>query len=663
MAETRALAERQVKPAALHLTPAESHWGKVLGVDSAGNAITTTSLVLHEETKGLTAYPMKDARSVHPGARMLVIGEGNAVDPRLLWAGETDRSMVEFEMRHRDVVDLTKIMRDPDYGPKLKQHLDEYEKLGEDLRAEDRIDSSFQAIRFSHNFYETSPNVFAYVGAPEVDKYDHCNFKLHYMGDNDEPVDISLRPKQSTVVPGTHPPVVLTLIVNENNGHYMLVPSRPKFSDALPKQEAQPVELTRLASQEDVSARLQRDFPWLQDADIFPPGKHLPIAQVGEGRVEIDEMRFKQIYDQVHDSELKGAKPNEFEELYIAARDYCHALQLACRVEYRGEDLTAMDGRLRGMKREEKEALMDAFVAKVEGEKQSLLAPRRQKEKELFGHQLPDLARLPKRRYVSGNTIYPNEYLGKYYLRSDTISWVTDLMHGESGGLFEEGKDAYRMLADVESHEEGHAIVPDGLGEKWPRSEVWNEWFSVIYPRRLQGQEPEFISIYQRKVNNGADQYSTAEQQHGAHELDKMVQELVGKAQTGRLKYKNKSLTAEDVERSVLASAFAQRERGDFEFMGAEVTGFADLYDAVTLQENHKAFSGFSLLPARTKKKEAGPFEKRLEGCEDVAYRARGKKKSESAGRNIGYQDVEKMLLQSLQKQIVGSCKELLDIK
>lgn len=658
MTETQATRhEAKAVTPPLQLTPAETRWGKVIGVDSVGNPVVTGSLLLTEKGRHLTLRGVPTGRAIDPESRALAIGEGDNLNPALLQAGEGGKSMVEFEILRRDVIDLTDIMRHKDeYGPQLDAHLQEGPELMKTRpRAEDRWRSDFKTVWFERNGLSTSDYAFGYIGVPEVDDYDRCNFKIHYT--DETPMQVSLYPKESIAIPTSDSMIVLTLIVNENNGRYYLVPSHPKFSDAVPAQKAQRVEFSRLASQEDVYDRLRRDFPWLKSDDIFPLGPHVPLQQVGDGDADIDETRFKQIYDSSREHEVKRQKPNDFEEQYIAARNYCHEVQLAYQVEHPNDDTATVAGQLGALSRKDKEGLVEQFVARVEENKRALLEPRRLKERELFGHHLPDLSRLPKRRYVSGNTIYPDEYLGKYYINTDTIALVTDM---SDGGIFEKGKDSYAALAELESHEEGHAIVLYDKEAKWPRRELWNEWVSVIYPRRLQGQEVQLDSLYHQTLREPSN-FVTLEQQHGAFELDKMVQELVAKAQTGKLKYKNRILAPEDVERSVLASAFAQKERGEFVFMDTPVVAFADLYDASAMQEGHNALSGFSLLPSRLKRKQPSPFEQRLAGCEDVTYRqhTEKRKKKTEEGRQV---DINKAFVRAMRPVIVSACKEVLEI-
>jgi hypothetical protein len=645
-------------PAQFRLTPAEAKWGKVIGIDSTEKPITSSSPVLIERDRHLFLEVASHNPFTGGSCRMVSIGEGGHIDPAQLRAGETGNSLIEFKTHRGHTIDLTEMIYDRDtYEPALKevvQNATENYKMNP--RAEDRWNSSLKTIWFEGGLSH-SEQAFAYIGMPKIDRSGRCNFTLHYAGPE---VEVSLSPKQSMLISSPESVTILTLIVNPNNGHYYLVPSHPKFSEAVADKDAVQVVSGRLESPDDVLQRLSHDFSWVKASDFDPPGPHIPLNQVGEGGVEIDKARFVQIYDESLRDSMERAQPNEFEQTYIAVRNYCYAVQLAYLAAHPGEAQAAsVSSRLASMGREEKEAMLDSFVAEVTARKRELLLLRRLKEAQLFGMQVPDISPYPKKRYISGETISPDSFLGKYYLRSNTVAMVTDMMRGGDNGLFAEGVDPYELLADVESHEDGHAQKKiDKKEYPWPRSEVWNEWQTVIYPRRLRGQKPSFLSIYQHRIP-GKDHNATENQQHGAFELDAMVQELVAKAHGGKLKYKGKRISPDDVERSALASSFSHRERGEFEFLGTQVVGFADLYDAAGIPAEGRKQSYFTPLPARMMGNRGGAFEIRLKGCEDEDYHNRKRKKSDYSH---AMQSIEQQFVRFMKSALVANAKQVLGI-
>ncbi|MDP1624361.1 MAG: hypothetical protein Q8L64_01190 [bacterium] len=74
---------------------------------------------------------------------------------------------------------------------------------------------------------------------------------------------------------------------------------------------------------------------------------------------------------------------------------------------------------------------------------------------------------------------------------------------------------------------------------------------------------------------------------------------LMEKAERGGLKFYIKKIAPDDVVRSMLATAFARRENGIFNYSDLLVVGFRTLYDAAYGR---------------------GSFDKKLQGCTDDDY-------------------------------------------
>ncbi|MEK7595418.1 MAG: hypothetical protein AAB443_02420 [Patescibacteria group bacterium] len=405
----------------------------------------------------------------------------------------------------------------------------------------------------------------------------------------------------------------------------------------IPDRKVEPKAVERMSSQEEVLARLRVEFPWLQKEDIENAkqgfyGELLSVPELPFKKSILtlsDYHRFRDAYGPARIEDVQNEKPNDHESEYLTARNYARMIQFQIRISnpsFRtpaiGQDYWQnLNDSIAKTTPEDRLQKSTEFLVGVEQEVIGLLKPRWQREEELFGGRITN----PMERYIHKFATHQTmeemrSVLGLYAFGTMTI--MSDAFYQPE----ETPEQALVRVAEVSSHEIGHSGLQEKRqqqskssprqrwnqvlsGDSWPSEEIWNQWKSVTFPRRLanspvpKGYQDTNYNYKIASINDRLENVGEG----GAVELDKMVEELSGVSSpysrvAFQINGKLYEYSKDFVEKCALATAFARQETGIFNFMGQEVVGFKTLYDA---------YAKASGLPS---------FDQRLKGSDDLTY-------------------------------------------
>jgi len=433
-----------------------------------------------------------------------------------------------------------------------------------------------------------------------------------------------------------------------------IVFSKLRLKDELDFVKRVPYE--RLDSNERMLERLKYDFPWVEEGDLnnIIVQEFVLYGNSGDKLSSLDKKRFRGIYPK--DDEMFKQNPNEYEKQYLAIRSYLRLTELATWLEFAEttQDLSSIDAASIVGEKTPQERFTSAatLLANIEGKTRQLLQTRWDKEEELFGEVFPDLYKVLIDRFISQDTLDSLTIAGKYYsgliglaTRIEAPSFIKEL---ESLSPGERRKKVLAMFAEVTAHENGHLNLKDermqieGVehqkqkkkNEQWPREEIWTQWKSVIYPRRLSGEQQAFDCLYDSNPITG--------ERGGSYEIQVMIDELIELVTEQEVQIKDSWLKTRTIDeqyvlRSALATAFYRREWGSIHYGDGKVLAFADLYDAVAKRQGWRF------------------FEERVVNCSDDDYNShvsKRKRKSKMSGIRDKQAKIEKKLLQLVTQKV-----------
>ncbi len=420
----------------------------------------------------------------------------------------------------------------------------------------------------------------------------------------------------------------------------------------------------RMSSIEDVHRRLVQDFPWIQLADIT---KQINIPMFDTSTSEntlgelsmIDKKRFAKIYPKgrtLSDTQ----ELNNYERMYLETRNYAYVAELGARLTFRSTDLAEfssvdelIDSRLATMTVDERWEVVIKTLTEIEKNTRKLLSHRWKLEERLFGDQIVNPYQQYIQRFLGAGTI--NEFgdaVGLYVNGVLALQVELDESYTNYGlkalardeQLTTEVRNFHIMqaVAEVVAHEIGHIGLRDTrytgtalvvykpqLRDAEKYEEVYTEWKSVHLPRALEtpglgGQLSHpytyFSVLYNRSVTYNNGRTELGESYGGAHAIGEMVELLARHDEDIEIYGKTWRINRDFALKCALATAFARRETGVFEFMGQQVVGFKDLFNTV-IKKNEKRY-------------QSADYSTRLRGCEDVDYWRYAQEKEATAVEN-----------------------------
>jgi hypothetical protein len=435
---------------------------------------------------------------------------------------------------------------------------------------------------------------------------------------------------------------LLSLIERDEDA--VLVVASLRSTDKFPSGEMQHEPVERIDSQEAVIDRLQIEFPWFSRSDLFQfPSTSsdynyfiritlLELAQGLKGRV--DTTRLHRIYAAGRESEIQN--PNEYELLYIAARDYCRIVDFSYSLS--GE--VVPEGEQFSRNRFE---VSSRNFAELEKEVINFIRPRWQEEVRLFGQMIDSEPWSSVIfRYASSDTIGRSDVVGIFY---DGIQAVlrTDYSHAHEvmgrdvvgitdrtgRGVLNEARNILIKIVEIVIHELEH------FGHKnFGYEEVFNAWKGGIRPCQLQNKTPAFNFAYYFKAGTP--------KSGGAWTLVSMIDEaseLAGdkafEIYYDQLGKKDVALWSEeeiqeydrlraeardDVLRAAYITAFSRilHNKGENVVLKGSIRGkaFGDVYEELTgkkFEDEVKGCSDTDYDQANKKIKEADPIDQNIE--------------------------------------------------